>query len=462
MPIEFLCPQCNTVLETPDGSAGMQARCPTCEVLLLVPVSRTSGGEAALTPQDGTSRTTIAAPPPQPTPEGAGRPPAPPPAAAPRGPAPTPGEPPTSGSPDATPPPLQSSLAARSTFAAAADQDASRAPTGETAPAAATASPVNSPAEYALAPPPPSTLTPPAAPAPPAAPTPPPALAVAAPAAHRTPPPQSPAGAGPSSPASPEGTPVAGAAFALADPPVFSPLQLLRPTPPQFSVGWALAYGWHVLRTNFKAFFWGNALSLVIVVVAGFLFATQGVASPLGVGAVIILTPLAAIMASGWAALAIHGARGLRPTLMVGLLGFPHLLQVLSVMAQWSLVTLVWHLPFVVIWVALAWTGKPFWELVGGLIVLAGGILCGVRIGWVPFALWEYPEAGFVELAQYSLAISRGHTWSLIQVAILTYFAMAGTSLAAPFVALPLAMGIGGATYTLLARDYALDSHSAA
>ena len=37
MPIEFRCDQCNTLLRTPDDTAGKQAKCPSCGTILPVP-----------------------------------------------------------------------------------------------------------------------------------------------------------------------------------------------------------------------------------------------------------------------------------------------------------------------------------------------------------------------------------------------------------------------------------------
>lgn len=37
MPIEFLCPQCKTMLATPDGTSGLHAQCPTCQLTMVIP-----------------------------------------------------------------------------------------------------------------------------------------------------------------------------------------------------------------------------------------------------------------------------------------------------------------------------------------------------------------------------------------------------------------------------------------
>jgi len=42
MPIEFRCDQCNTLLRTPDDTAGKQAKCPSCGAILPVPMRPTA------------------------------------------------------------------------------------------------------------------------------------------------------------------------------------------------------------------------------------------------------------------------------------------------------------------------------------------------------------------------------------------------------------------------------------
>jgi hypothetical protein len=47
MPIEFSCPACQTLIRTPDGTAGMPARCPKCGAVVIVPGSLPGSAAAA-------------------------------------------------------------------------------------------------------------------------------------------------------------------------------------------------------------------------------------------------------------------------------------------------------------------------------------------------------------------------------------------------------------------------------
>ena len=43
MPIEFRCPNCQSLIRTPDGSAGKQARCPKCSETVVIPAESSAG-----------------------------------------------------------------------------------------------------------------------------------------------------------------------------------------------------------------------------------------------------------------------------------------------------------------------------------------------------------------------------------------------------------------------------------
>lgn len=228
----------------------------------------------------------------------------------------------------------------------------------------------------------------------------------------------------------------------------------LDPLAPEgFSVHGALWFGWRLFRARFFPFFVGNLLSWALIAAwAATSWSAHGRiggdALSLAAGGALFL-----FMSAGWAALAVHAAHGELQGPAAFLSGLKRPIRVLKVLGAWSLITLLWHAPFLCVWWSLWQYGSAFWQLMGGLAVLAAGILSGVRIGWVPFALWEYPEADFRTLLRHSLEISRGRTAELLQLAFLTYFALAGLAVAIPVFALPLAMGIGGAAYVLLARE---------
>ncbi|MHC4399462.1 MAG: FmdB family zinc ribbon protein [Planctomycetota bacterium] len=42
MPIEFRCTECGRLLRTADDAAGLQARCPECEAIMVIPVPRST------------------------------------------------------------------------------------------------------------------------------------------------------------------------------------------------------------------------------------------------------------------------------------------------------------------------------------------------------------------------------------------------------------------------------------
>ncbi len=310
MPIEFLCPQCQALLQTPDDSAGMQATCPQCNLTMLVP--------------------------------------APAPAVAP------------APQPDAGPAPLPHSA------------ETPAAP----APAASTSS-------------------------------------------------KTPAAPPPSSASIPQFQP----------PEPFEPLQPVRPTPRRFTVYSALAYGWEVMKGNFNAFF-----------LAAIVFASLGGCLP--------LLPL---LLAGMGALAVRAARGSQPEVGVVFSGMNDLPRVVTMMTLWVGLTATLHLPLAALWFMMLTTKFPVAQLLGGLMFFVGGMLYGVRLGWVPFAVIDRPHLSFSQLVEHSLAISRGKTLDLVFLAALTYFTLLATVwgffVGFVFFGIPIALGVGGATYVLLVRD---------
>ena len=63
MPIEFRCSECNKLLRTGDDTAGRQAKCPECGVIMDIPSvsSEPSGPTAPLPPQNAPSDSDAAA-----------------------------------------------------------------------------------------------------------------------------------------------------------------------------------------------------------------------------------------------------------------------------------------------------------------------------------------------------------------------------------------------------------------
>lgn len=386
MPIEFLCPGCRQLLQTPDDTAGMQATCPHCGQTMLVP-----GGE----------------PPPSALPMH-------PPASGVSGPGETPGSgshheanqliPPPGAEPESgsgsdsaavVPPPGSglgsgagsgfvpggSSVVSGSGSSLEREVPESNLATDQ-APSLGTPPAVEQPANIAL----PETETEPAP-------------------------------------------------FAPPPPFQYDEDHLGSPAPDRFAIYPALAYGWEIMKANFNAFFVGAVL--------------------FGMASVFVL-PLP-FMIAGLGALAVRAARGMHPEIGVSLEGFNDMGSTLTKMGLWLGLTLVVHAPLVGFWLFLNWSGIPGLRVLGMLVMLAGGILYGVRLGWVPFAVLERPHLNFSQLINHSLEISKDRTWELIQLAGLSYCAILATiwgfCVGIVFFGIPIALGIGGSTYVLLTRE---------
>ena len=211
--------------------------------------------------------------------------------------------------------------------------------------------------------------------------------------------------------------------------------ELLHGPPLRFSVHGALAFGWEVMKENFHSFF----IAAIILALGSCL-----------------LVPIPILLA-GMGALSVRAARGLQPEVGVALAGFNQMQRVFTLMSMWMALMLVLHLPLFFIWGLLFATGVPLLKLIGALIFAGGGIMFGVRLGWVPFAVVDHPEWSFSQVVEHSTRISRNRTWDLVQLAALSYFAiwatLWGLCVGILFFGVPIALGMGGSAYVLLVKD---------
>jgi hypothetical protein len=221
----------------------------------------------------------------------------------------------------------------------------------------------------------------------------------------------------------------------FAPPAPFEPLRPVRPTPKRFTVYSSLAFGWEVMKANFNAFF---LAAIVFTVISSCPF----------------LLPL---LLAGMGALAVRAARGSQPEVGVIFSGMNDLARVFTMMTLWVGLTATLHMPLALVWLGLFVTDIRVLQLLGATIFFIGGIFYGVRLGWVPFAVIDRPHLNFAQLVEHSFAISRGKTLDLIFLASLTYFPLLATLwgflVGFVFFGIPIALGVGGATYVLLVRD---------
>ena len=374
MPIEFLCPQCNQLLQTPDDSAGLHAICPQCSLTMLIPDPRASGGPPPIpppVPSAPVADSDQAAPaqPPEQYPTFVEYQPSPPPSSIPvyESPAPAPGS--ASG--------LSNASAGNSGLSAGGS---SLGPSSSGISAAARRSgPIPTPA-------------------------------ASAPALQRA-------------------SDSSGSSASTSAPAAAAP----------FRVHAAMAAGWEVMKANFNTFFIAALVfGISLATVLGFL-----VAGP--------------ILAAGMGAIAVQAARGGKPNVSVLLSGMQDFRPIFGRMLLWCLLMAACQLPFLLLTWALSLTGLSIATTLGGLVMLGACIVVSSRLGWVPFAILEQPQLNFSQLLTHSLDISRGKTAELIKLAAMTYCAMVATiwllCVGVVLVGIPIAMGIGGATYVLLVRD---------
>lgn len=390
MPIEFLCPQCNQLLQTPDDSAGLHAICPQCNLTMVIPDPRPGGGAPVAPPP-----VPSAALPNPPVPSASAS------AAAPGGVA-SPGQeqPPFPNFVEYTPsPPSSLPVYESPPPATSAPSGLTNEPAGNSSLAAGGSSISSAARRSGPIPMPPGSSS---------------ALRRASEAAGSR---------GPQ-PASPSPTTTGSAVI-------------------PFRVNAAMAAGWDVMKANFNAFF-----------IAALVF---GIAMVVSLPTVVGFLVVAPMLAAGMGALAVQAARGAKPNVSVMLDGFQDFGSVFGRMFLWSLLMTACQLPFLLLTWMLSWTGLPIATTLGSLLLLGGCIVASSRLGWVPFAILEQPQLSFGQLLTHSLDISRGKTVELVKLSAMTYCAMAATIWAlcvgVVLVGIPIAMGIGGATYVRLVRD---------